>query len=168
MKSEMTPGDKLQVGDTLVSPDSQSYLKVQNDCNVVQYYNTRGFTEVVDKEDEVANTVWATKTNRAVYTWKCYLEFQTDSNLVLYAVDDTGYSSVLWASGTHGCTDVKSGRKPIPGRVELLDNGELTINEFNGDMMWTNAATAKNARGIMRPFSSKFPGSGEKKGICAL
>lgn len=85
MGDRLQDGEKLEVGDSLTSPNGAYKLILQEDGNLVLYSG-----------DE---SVWSTGTNGQKVV---RAEVQKDGNFVLYTPDDP-----VWASQTKGAKDVR-------------------------------------------------------------
>jgi hypothetical protein len=107
MTDRLTPGQALQVNESLVSPNGRFSLVLQQDGNLVLY-------------EQEAGPVWASATDgREVST----ATMQEDGNLVLYV--PTG--EPVWASDTNG----NSGASLV-----LQDDGNLVIYGADGTPVW--------------------------------
>lgn len=106
-RSGLTPGQTLDPGEYLLSPDRQSTLVLQGDGNVVLYTNFR--------------PVWHTNTMGRPSS---RLVMQDDGNLVLY--DKNG--GALWTSGTAGQNGAS---------LALQTDGNLVIYQQAGGAAWS-------------------------------
>ncbi len=113
----LTAGSSLFGNQTQYLSNSESYLVVQPDCNVVIYQGSTLAT---------SHQVW--QTNTTGEGSDCFLSMQADGNLVLYNVTNCGYRCALWASHTN------VPEFPDSGFFLMLQSyGELDICTFQND-----------------------------------
>ena len=74
---------------------------------------------------------------------RCYIELQTDGNLVLYREFDR---KVFWASGTHG---------DIPN-VQFQSDGNLVMYDKGGSAVWSSGTHNKGAKRMVMQDDGNF------------
>ena len=75
---------------------------------------------------------------------RCYMELQTDGNLVLYRESDR---KVFWDSGTHG--------KDIPN-VQFQSDGNLVMYDKGGSVVWSSNTHNKGAKRMVMQDDGNF------------
>ena len=75
---------------------------------------------------------------------RCYIELQTDGNLVLYRAFDR---KAFWESGTHG--------KDIPN-VQFQSDGNLVLYDRGGSAVWSSYTDNKGAKRLVMQDDGNF------------
>ena len=75
---------------------------------------------------------------------RCYMELQTDGNLVLYRVFD---HKAFWNSGTSG--------KDIPN-VQFQSDGNLVMYDKGGSAVWSSNTHNKGVKGLVMQDDGNF------------
>ena len=109
----------LNAGDFALS--QYRLLEMQADCNLVLY-------SVVNAQK--VSALWNSDTQHAGSG--CYLDFQSDGNLVLY--DE--FDQPLWASGTSGTTNAE---------LHIQDDGNLVIYNDAAQPLWSTGTQGLSA-----------------------
>lgn len=109
----LTPGQVLDAGNHLISPDMQSVLSMQHDGNLVIYSNFQ--------------STWSSQTPN--HPDATYLVMQSDGNLVSY----NALNQPIWASGTSGNANAYAA---------LQTDGNLVVYSSTGTPLWNSGTAA--------------------------
>jgi hypothetical protein len=117
--SNLIPGERLQPGQVITSPNGRFRFAMQTDGNLVLYApwgaiwasgtNGRTVTTAVMQGDgnlvlyNGTQPVWHSQTHGNA---GAFLQVQDDGNVVIYAWDGQAYGRALWSTGTAGAGSV--------------------------------------------------------------
>ena len=169
-KTRLSSGEMLTVNDYLLSPDTQSTLRVQLDGNLVLYSNFRPTWASGTSGSRGGNLQMQTDGNLVLYNasnspiWSsntsgnpgAYLSLQTDGNLVLYNASN----SPIWSSGTISTPNhLRVVEKTMPTaimypkqtlmtanlkhKLVLQEDGNL-VQYSNGSPIWASGTDGQN------------------------
>ncbi len=111
-RAVLMPGESLEAGESLYSPNGNFELTLQTDGNLVL------------RDLSVQEDIWSSNTAGHEAT---HLMMQHDGNLALYKPPIRPYH-LLWNSRTDGWSQTYA---------TVRDNGTLTVNRRDGRVLWT-------------------------------
>ncbi len=161
--STLSNGQKISIGQYLISDDSHSTLMLQSDGNLVENTDFSPVWASYKFASNPANVVMQSDGNLVEYSssgnaiWNsgtsgnpgAFLSLQTDGNLVIYS----SLNKVLWSSGVTGnpgylnrvTTSLPNGSTMYPGQSLETANRKYKLTEqsdgnlvlyYNGNVLW--------------------------------
>jgi len=120
-------GDILFQEESLVSPNLQYYVKMQQDGNIVVYSTalTNASNPSTDRPLWNSNTIGK---GRSPY----FLKMKNDGNLVMYDSKNTPY----WASNTRN-------KGVAPFLLSMQNDGNLVLLDSNNAILWTSGTSGR-------------------------